>query len=529
MAAVIGHWAYLVAVSIYAYGVGGEAAVGLVFFVRLIPSALIAPFAGMLADRYRRESVLVASAVSRIVLIGAAAAGVFLDVEPAVVYTLAVLAAIATTPFRPAQAALTPSLARTPDELTAANAVASTIESIAIFVGPALAGLLLAIASTGLVFVVTASMLVLTAFFLLQIHAPRAAAPKGEVAASTIASEALAGFRTIGQEPPLRVLIGLLGAQTLVLGALQVYIVVVSIEVLGLGRAGVGYLNSAIGVGAVVGAMLAVGLAGSRRLSPSFVSGVVLLGAPIAVIGLWSQTAAVLVLLGITGFGSSLLDVSGLTLVQRAVPEDVLARVFGIIQMLFLGTLGVGAIFAPVLIDWLGTEGALIATGLFLVGLTILLAPRLAGIDASAKAPDPDELRLLGGTPIFAPLPGTTLEHVAARLTPLRIEPGDVIVRQGDAADRFYIIAEGEVEVSQDGMPVSELGAGDYFGEIALMRDVPRTATVTARTPVVLYALDRDDFLAAVTGHPPSTEAAETVVSSRLSSVAAARGRLPTA
>jgi len=175
----------------------------------------------------------------------------------------------------------------------------------------------------------------------------------------------------------------------------------------------------------------------------------------------------------------------------------------------------------PALIAWLGIETALIATGAFLPILVALLASRVSKIDAAAVAPEAEELRILASVPIFAPLPGGSLEHLAARLVPLRVEPWTVIVREGDAGDRFYIVAEGEIEVRQDRTLVSELQAGDYFGEIALMRDVPRTATVIARTPVVLYALDREDFLAAVTGHPQSAEAAETVVSARLAGPAA--------
>lgn len=523
---ILGQWAFVVAVSIYAYSAGGGEAVGLIILLRFLAAAVTAPFAGMLADRYRRELVLLVSALSRIVLIGAAATGVFLDVEPTVVYALAIAAAIATTPFRSAQAALTPSLARTPEELTAANAVASTVESIAVFAGPALAGILLAIAGTGAVFAVTAGMLVLSVVFLVRVSAPRAAAPKGDVEASTIVSEALAGFRTIGHEPPLRVLIGLLAAQTFLFGVLQVFIVILSIEILGFGEAGVGYLNAAIGLGSVLGAILAIGLTGTRRLSPAFVAGIVLIGAPLVILGLWSQTIVALVLLGVVGFGSSLVDVAGLTLVQRAVPEDVLARVFGVIQMLFYASLGIGAILAPRLDEWLGTEAALIATGVFLVALTVLVAPRLFGIDAAADRPGADELRLLGRTPIFSPLPGTTLEHLAGRLIPLRVEPGTVVMSEGSAGDRFYLIAEGEMDVSADGKLLSRLAAGDYFGEIALLRDVPRTATVTASAPVVLYALEREDFLAAVTGHPPSAQAAEVVVSARLAAFSPAGVRV---
>jgi hypothetical protein len=393
--------------------------------------------------------------------------------------------------------------------------VASTIESIATFAGPALAGILVAIVSAGLVFLMTAGMLIVSAFFLMRIHAPKAA-PKDEVQTSTILSEAFAGFRTIGRERPLRVLVGLLAAQTLLFGALQVFTVVLAVDVLDIGTPGVGYLTSALGVGAVIGAISAVGLTGARRLSPAFIGGIVLIGAPLVVLGLWAQTVEALILLGVVGFGSSVVDVAGLTLVQRAVPENVLARVFGVIQMAFYASIGIGAIVTPRLIDWLGTEHAILATGLFLVALTVVLAPRLMTIDAAAEPPEPDELRLLGRIPIFAPLPGQTLEHLATRLVPLRVEPGTVVVKQGDEGDRFYLIAEGELDVSADDQPLSKLEAGDYFGEIALLRDLPRTATVTAASTAVLYGLDRADFLAAVTGHSPSAQAAEEVVSARL-------------
>lgn len=513
--AILGQWAFVIAVSIYAFNAGGAQAVGLIILLRFGLAAVTAPFAGLLADRYRRDYVLLASALGRVLLLGFAAVGVFLDAEPIVVYALAVAAAIAATPFRSAQAALTPTLARTPDELTAANAVASTVESIAVFAGPAFAGLLLAAAGSGVVFGVTAGMLAVSALFLLRVSGPRGT-PRGEVEASTLVSEALAGFRTIGREPALRVLMTLLAAQTFLFGTLQVYIVVLSVETLDLGDAGVGYLNSAIGIGCVFGAVLALGLTGVRRLSVAFVIGVVLVGAPLVVLGLWNGTLAAVVLLGVAGLGNSLLDVSGLTLVQRAVPEDVLARVFGVIQMLFYAALGIGAILASSLLDWLGTDGALIATGLFLVVLTAVLAPRLVAIDAAAKAPEPGELNLLGRTPIFAPLPGATLEHLATRLIPLRLDKGEVVVREGDAGDRFFLVADGQLDVSANGRSISTLAAGDYFGEIALLRELPRTATVTASTSAVLYALDRDEFLAAVTGHPASAQAAEAVVGARL-------------
>ena len=516
-ASIVGHYAYLIAVSVYAYGIGGESAVGLIFLARLIPAALVAPFAGMLGDRYPRERVLVYTNVTRVLLIGAAAVAVFADTDPWVVYGLSIAATIATTPFRSSQAALTPSLARTPEELTAANAVASGVESIAVFAGPALAGVLFAVASTGLVFTITAMLLLVSTFFLLLIHVERKEQPRRELEASTIMAERLAGFTTLGRNPPLRLMMVLLTAQTATFGAAQVFIVVAALQVLDLGDGGVGYLNAAIGIGAFIGAVGALSLTGASRLSPAFLTGIVLIGVPLMAIGVWQEVAVAVVALALMGVGSSLVDVAGLTLVQRSVPDDVLARVFGVIQMLWSASIGIGAALVPVLIAWLGIQWAFIAVGAFLPLLVVLLGAKVARIDAEADAPEADELRVLASVPIFAPLPGGSLEHLAARLVPLRVDAGTVIVREGDAGDRFYIVAEGEIEVSQYDRTVSELAPGGYFGEIALLRDVPRTATVTARTDAVLYALDRDDFLAAVTGHPQSAEAAETVMSARLS------------
>ena len=520
-ASIIGHYAFLIAVSVYAYGVGGEKAVGLVFLVRLIPAAIVAPFAGMLGDRFPRERVLLLTNVSRVILVGAAAIGVFLDAKPWVVYGFAIAATIATTPFRSSQAALTPSLARTPEELTAANAVASGVESVAVFAGPTLAGLLLGFASTEVVFTVTALLIVVSSLFLLLIQVERNDQPRRELDASTIAAERLAGFTTLGRHPALRVMVVLLTAQTAMFGALQVFIVVTAIELLDLGDGGVGYLNAAIGIGAFIGAVAALSLTGAGRLSPAFLIGLVVTGIPLVAIGLWQEVAITVVALALMGIGNAFVDVAGLTLIQRTVPDDVLARVFGVIQMLWLASMGVGAALAPVLIGWLGVEAALIAAGAFLPLLVVLLGAAVAKIDSSAPAPEASELRILTSVPIFAPLPGGSLEHLATRLVPLRVDAGSMIVREGDQGDRFYLLVEGELDVSQAGVSIAELTPGGYFGEIALLRDTSRTATVTARTDAVLYALDREDFLAAVTGHPQSAEAAESVMSARLAGPAA--------
>jgi MFS family permease len=520
-ASIIGQYAFLVAVSVYAYGVGGEKAVGLVFLARLIPAALVAPFAGMLGDRYPRERVLVATNVARIVLVGASAVGVLADADPWIVYGLAIAATIATTPFRSSQAALTPSLARTPEELTAANAVASGVESIAVFAGPALAGVLFGVASTGAVFLTTAALIVVSSLFLVLIHVEHVERPPRELDASTILGERLAGFTTLGRDRSLALMMGLLTAQTAMFGALQVFIVVMALELLDLGDGGVGYLNAAIGVGAFIGAVAALTLTGAQRLSPAFLGGLVATGVPLVALGLWQEVGIAVAALVVMGVGNAFVDVAGLTLVQRTVPDDVLARVFGVIQMLWMASMGIGAALAPALISWLGVDGALIVTGAFLPALVVLTGATVARIDRRAAPPEANELRILGSVPIFAPLPGGTLEHLAARLVPLRVEAGSMIVREGDAGDRFYIVAEGKLDVTQDGAALTALDAGDYFGEIALLRDVPRTATAMAVTDVELVALVRGPFVAAVTGHAPAAAAADTVVAARLGALSA--------
>jgi MFS family permease len=520
-ASIIGHYAYLIAVSVYAYEVGGGTAVGLVFLARLIPAAIAAPFAGLLGDRFPRERVLIGTNLTRIVLVGAAAIAALADAEPIVVYVLAIAATVVNTPFRSAQAALTPTLARSPSELTAANAVASGVDSLAFFIGPALAGIFVAVTSTGVVFAITAGLVVISTLFLLLIESEEAERPRAEIEASTVMTELFAGFRVIGSNRSLSVLMALVAAQPAVAGAVQVFVVVASVELFDLGTGGVGLLNSAIGIGAFLGAIAALSLTGVRRLSPAFMAGIATWGFPLILLGIWPEAALAVVLFAVIGFGNSIAMVAGMTLVQRTVADEVMARVFGIIQMLVMVSMGIGAALAPVLISAFGIEGALIAAGAFLPVLVALLGRSVARIDATAKAPSADELRILTGVPIFTPLPGASLEHLATRLVPLRVEAGSVIVRQGDEGDRFYIVADGELEVSQDHVAIGGLVAGDYFGEIALLRDMARTATVTATTDAVLYALDREDFLAAVTGHAQSAEAAESVMSARLAGPAA--------
>jgi MFS family permease len=512
---ILGTWAYGIAVVVFAFEQGGAKAVGVVGLARWLAAAVASPFAALLGDRYDRRWVMVLSVLARVGLIGCAAAAVFADASPYLVYILAGLVGIAATPFRPAEAALIPTLARTPEELTAANVAASTIESIGMFGGPALGGLLLAATGVGTVFIVTAAMLVVSAVLLAGVRPPAATDQEEAAEPEDIVDELLAGFRTIARERRLRLLVGLFSAQTFVDGMLNVLIVVIALDLLDAGNAGVGFLNSAIGIGGLLGAVAAAALVGRRRLAADFGTGIFIWGVPIALVAIWPNQVFAIVLLGIVGIGNTLVDVSGMTLMQRAAPDEVLARVFGVLESLLLLTVGLGALVAPFLLDWLGTRGALIVAGALLPLLIVPAWPHLTAIDRDVRVPE-EQLALLRGNPIFAPLQPSTLEQLADRLQEVRVPAGDVIVRQGESGDRFYLIEAGTVEVAIDGRPGRELGPGEGFGEIALLRDVPRTATVTARTDAVLYALERDAFVPAVTGSGPSLSAAEAVIGMRL-------------
>jgi hypothetical protein len=257
---------------------------------------------------------------------------------------------------------------------------------------------------------------------------------------------------------------------------------------------------------------------GRKRLANDFGLGLVLIGAGLGLIGVWPSEVGALLLMGVFGVGNTLVDVSAVTLMQRAVRDEVLGRVFGALESLLVAGLAAGALVAPVALHVFGTRAALVATGAVLPALTVLFWTRLQAIDLAAQVPTA-RIEVLRANPIFAPLPPSTLEHLAVKLIPRRVAAGDVVVRQGDAGDLFYVVENGRVRVEIDGEPVNDLWPGEAFGEIALLRDLPRTATVTALEETDLLALERDEFIAAVTGHAPSREAADAVIGARIASL----------
>jgi hypothetical protein len=327
-------------------------------------------------------------------------------------------------------------------------------------------------------------------------------------------------MRAIQADPRLRLVVGLYCAENVVTGALNVLVVISALTVLRLGASGVGELNAAIGVGGVVGALAAVALLRRSRIASGFGTGLVLCGVPLLLIAAHPSTIPAVVLLAVLGVGVTIVDFSAVTLLQRVIHEDALAKAFSVLQSLFVGSLGLGAALAPILVSWLGIRGALLASGAVLPLLVLPLWGRLLRLDSSGLLAD-DAVNLLRAVPIFAPLELATLERLARTAVAVEAEAGRTVVAEGDSGDRYYVVRDGELEVTTAGNALRRLGHGDGFGEIALLRDVPRTATVVARSDARLYALDREHFLDAVNGSPSSREVADTMIDMRLGSLRA--------
>ena len=499
-------WAFTVGLGIVAYRAGGPTAVGLVGLLRMVPSAVIAPLAAPLADRGRRERVLVLVSTIRGIATGAAGIVVALNGPVVIVYILAALSTIAATLYRPAHSALLPSLCRTGYELASANVVRGMLDSIATLIGPLLAAAVLEFTHVAGVFAFAAAASLAAAALLLRLRydaPPRPPAPRGAHLMADVAE----GVRAVAGNRDLALFIGLGMAQTFTRGALTVFTVVVALDLLHTGEPGVGTLTGAIGAGAVIGSLIASLLVGSRRLAQWFGIGIALWGLPVALIPLFPSDASALTLLACVGIGNALVDVGLFTLMARLADDEVLARVFGLFESLITLAVGVGALVASLLIDWTSLSVALVIVGALCPSLALVAWRRLRHLDRYIGELD-KEIGLLREVPMFQPLPLPAIEQLARGLEPVQVPAGQAVFRQGDPADRFYVIEAGAADVVGDGRLVTTLGPGDGFGEIALLRRVPRTAMVRAATDLELQALRCDRFLPVVTGFPPSSREA---------------------
>jgi Cyclic nucleotide-binding domain len=386
------------------------------------------------------------------------------------------------------------------------------LDSLATLVGPLVAAVLLGTSGVTAVLAAAAASSAWSAALMLAVHADTVPRSGRRMRPLT---DLVEGVRAVGGDRDLRLLFRLAAAQIFTRGALTVFSVVVALDLLGTGESGVGALNAAVGVGAVAGSVAASLLVGTKRLAGWFGLGVVLWGLPLTLVGLLANEPATLVLLAVIGLGNALVDIGLFTLMARLSSDTVMARVFGLLES--NGALGfaAGAAVAPVVIDLLGLRGALVVVGLVGPVVTAASWPRLRRLDTAMVGLD-QEVGLLRKVEMFAPLPLPIVEQLARGLEPLSVAAGKTVFAQNDEGDRFYLIVDGTAEVLGDGKPVATLGPGEVFGEIALLRRVPRTATVRARTDLRLQSLTSERFLPAVTGVPASAHQAQAHVDEQL-------------
>ncbi len=518
----LGQNADILIVSLYAYDRGGVSAVGLVSFARFVPAAVFTPLVALAGDRLSRRDVMIVIALLRLVLCIATAAAMWIDSSLVLVAVLSAVASVLATGYRPAQTGLLPLLVTSPRQLASANALWSTADSVGVLVGGLVGGLLVAGVGPG------AAMLVVGGLFLgagvLDVGIPRDPPPshRERVEGSSLAREVVEGFTTAYRDRELRTLMGLFTMASIVEGALDTLVIAAALGVLGIGEAGTGHLYAAWGLGGIAGGILSLGLLSRGRLASGLVAGCLLMGIPIVLVGLWTVVPVTFAALVVYGIGFGLQETSVMTLLQRLASDDVLARVFGATETAYMVAIGLGAPLAAFLIATVGLDASFIIVGLALPVVALARWRAFSRYEDAHPVPE-RPFELLRALPAFAPLPVATLETLALRLVPVEFGAGHTIISQGEPGDAFFIVSRGELEVLIDGRPVATLGEGDGFGEIALIRRVPRTATVRALGAGELYELDGDAFVTAVTGHPRSTRGVTGVIEGRLANDLPAR------
>ncbi|MFL5685043.1 MAG: cyclic nucleotide-binding domain-containing protein [Chloroflexota bacterium] len=522
-------WAGWLALVVYAFSRGGAAEAGFVGFAVGLPAILVAPAAAILGDRHPRSRVMFTAYVSQAVAFAAAGAALMLG-ETFVGYTFGVVAMALIALTRPLLASLLPEIARSPEELTAGNVASGLGEGFGALGGSLLAGVLLALAGAPSVLVAGGGVMLFASLLLLPLalravtieRDPLRPVEAGFASTARMAFRELAAGAVTTLADRRLVALSTLMAMTIgTLGALNVLIVIVAIDVLGYDEQAAGFLAAVTGVGALLGSVVATTLVGRERIAGPLLGSIVGFAVAVAAVGLGSTPGPVVIALVATGIGWSVAWVAATTMIQRLVGDDVMTRVFGINESLQTGAESLGGLVVPVLVVVIGPGGALIALGIVLAVVAIVAAPVLLRADRIDPAILRD-LAIIRAVPMFSPLSAPVVERLAAYAERSVAEPGASIITEGEHGDRFYVVLSGRVRVSVQDRDVGELAAGGSFGEIALIRDVPRTATVRAVEPTELLAIRREPFLEALTGQARSRALASGVVDELLAADRAA-------
>lgn len=512
LAANAGAFAFLVVTLVAAYEAGGAFGAGLLTVVRYVPPIVLASLTGVPTARWRADRVLLAVNLVRAGAMLLTLVVIAESAPAAVLFLFVGIEAGFGGMTRPLHMSMLPWLARTPGELVASNIASSAAEGLGTLLGPALAGILLAI--SGPVGAAVAAVALMVGA-VVAVGSIRVSIVRSAQAPPSVLDGLGGGLQAARRTPAVRLVLIGLGLQTLVRGLLTVLLVVAAVELLGLGEPGVGTLQAAVGAGGFVGAVLALSLTARTAFSPTFAMSLALWGLPIAAIGIAHHPALAVGLLGIVGMSNAILDVTGFTILQRATPNASRVAVMGLVDSVAAATAALGGLLASALLAGLGIEGALVVTGAILPTTAAIILPSLRRAEAASTG-NQATAHLLRADPLLQLLSLSVIEELAAVMRPIGYADGEVLLREGEAGDDYLIVADGEVEVSQGGRVLRRLGPGHGVGEIALLRRVPRTATVRAIGPVEACALDGDAFLSAITGAAHARRVADQIVDGHL-------------
>jgi len=327
-----------------------------------------------------------------------------------------VVASTAVTTTRPAQSTLLPSVSVTPDQLTAANLAVSWVEAAGIAAAGLLVGALISVAGIASVFAVCAG-LGLAALMVARLRVPPLASSPER--APAVLADLGTSIRLTARQPRLRLMLALLTAEAVVVGALDLLFVILAISVLHRSQAWAGYLNSAYGVGAVLAALVSATLVG-RHLGLPILGAALLLSGVLAALAIGLGLAATVALLAVAGASRALLDVASRILMQRSVPAQLLGRIFGVLEGLTMAGLAVGAMLVPALVYLGGSWLALLGVAAVLPLAAAVGGRGLFGLDSGVPVPVV-EIALLRSLPLFAELPAPALEGLAGALTPVDV------------------------------------------------------------------------------------------------------------
>ena len=509
-------WSFAIALGVYGFEAHGIVGAGLVALIRLLPGAIASPFSGLLADRYSRRQVLLVSAATMAAILAGAAIAAGADAPTGVVFVFPALFAVAASGYAPAEAAMFPLLARTPQELSASNVNHAAMENAGFIVAAISTGVLLTATSPGTVFAVAAMVTVLATVLIAFVRRDRRPRYEDEEL-SSVARELSLGARALLFHPALR-----LSSLTLVLlllyeGFADVILIALALELLHLEEGAVGFLNAAWGIGALVGGAALALMLDRGHLVAAIAGGSLLLGLATVLPGVFPEEAtSYLAWFGI-GIGFTFVEVAGKTLMYRLASDETMGRVVSALEAGRLLAMALGSLGAILLVEWLHPDGALIVLGALMPIFVVVCWARLRAFEVGAPVAE-GPYHLLRENSIFAPLPVATVERLSHDLTPVEFGAGEEVIVQGEHGDRFFVIESGRVEVFENGEFRRHEGPGESFGEIALLHDVPRTATVRTTEPTRLLALEREQFLTAVTGHRRSHQLAGDVVEDRWAS-----------